>query len=256
MSATYPLLLKGRVAVVSGATRGIGFEIASELAKRGATVVVCSRDIESAKEAAKKIGGNAHPSALDVSNPASVRAFVRRIITKHGRIDILVNNAGYPFDKEIWYKKLHEVSDGDFDRILKVDLKGTFRITRAVIPEMLKKRHGVIISISSTPALAGHVEGAPYTLAKAGIVAMTKHIATEYASRGIRAYTLALGNIATDATFNSMSKSAQKRAAQENAMKRWGDPKEVARVAASIAGDDFSFATGNTIVIDGGAVLL
>lgn len=256
MSATYPLLLKGRVAVVSGATRGIGFEIASELARRSATVLVCSRDIDSAKEAAEKIGKNARPAALDVSNPESVRAFVRSTVSKYGAIDILVNNAGYPFDKKIWYKKLHEVSDDDFDRIVEVDLKGTFRMTRAVLAVMAKKRRGVIISISSTPALAGHVEGAPYTLAKAGIVAMTKHVAMEYASRGIRAYTLALGNIATDATFKSMSAGAQKKAAQENAMKRWGGPKEVAKIAASIAGDDFSFATGNTIVIDGGAVLL
>jgi 3-oxoacyl-[acyl-carrier protein] reductase len=256
MSATYPLLLKGRVAVVSGATRGIGFEIASELVRRGATVIVCSRDIKSAREAAKKIGRGAHPAALDVSSPASVRAFVRRAVEGHGRIDVLVNNAGYPFDKKIWYKGFHKVSDADFDRILEVDLKGTFRLTRAVLAAMLKKRRGVIISISSTPALAGHVEGAPYTLAKAGVVAMTKHVAMEYAGRGIRAYTLALGNIATDATFKSMSAGAQKKAAQENAMKRWGDPKEVAKVAASIAGDDFTFATGNTIVVDGGAVLL
>ncbi|WP_415283436.1 SDR family NAD(P)-dependent oxidoreductase [Candidatus Nitrososphaera sp. FF02] len=248
--------MKGRVAAVTGATRGIGFEIASELARKGATVIVCSRDIESAREAAKKIGSGAHPSALDISNPASVRAFVRRTVARHGRIDILVNNAGYPFDKKIWYRQFHETADGEFDHIVEVDLKGTFRVTRAVIPVMLKKKSGVIISISSTPAIAGHVEGAPYTLAKAGIVAMTKHVAIEYASRGIRAYTLALGNIATDATFNSMSASARKKAAQENAMKRWGDPKEVAKVAAGIAGDDFSFATGNTIIIDGGAVLL
>ncbi len=248
--------MKGRVAAVTGATRGIGFEIASELARRGATVIVCSRDIESARQAAKKIGSSAHPSALDVSSPSSVRAFVHRTVARHGGIDVLVNNAGYPFDSKIWYKELHKVSNSEFDRIVDVDLKGTFRLTRAVIPVMLKKGRGVIISISSTPAIAGHVEGAPYTLAKAGIVAMTKHVAMEYASRGIRAYTLALGNIATDATFKSMSASAQKKAAQENAMKRWGDPKEVARVAASIATDDFSFATGNTIVIDGGAVLL
>lgn len=248
--------MKGSVAAVSGATRGIGFEVASELAKRGATVLVCSRDAQSAREAAKKIGSNAHPHALDISSPASVRAFVRRAVARHGRMDILVNNAGYPFDKKIWYKKLHDVSDNDFDRIVEVDLKGTFRLTRAVLPVMLKNRRGVIISISSTPALAGHVEGAPYTLAKAGIVAMTKHVAMEYASSGIRAYTLALGNIATDATFKSMNKNARRQAAQENAMKRWGNPKEVAKVAASVAGDDFSFATGNTIVIDGGAVLL
>jgi 3-oxoacyl-[acyl-carrier protein] reductase len=121
---------------------------------------------------------------------------------------------------------------------------------------MVRKKSGVIISISSTPAIAGHVEGAPYTLAKAGIIAMTKHVALEYGNRGIRAYSLALGNIATNATFDSMDEKARREAAQENAMKRWGKPREVARVAASLAGEDFSFATGNTIVIDGGAVLL
>jgi 3-oxoacyl-[acyl-carrier protein] reductase len=134
---------------------------------------------------------------------------------------------------------------------------GSVRISQTVISSMLKRDGGgVIISISSTPVISGYTEGAPYTVAKAGIIAMTKHIALEYGGRNIRAYALALGNIATDATFNSMTASEKKKAAMENAMKRWGSPKEVARVAASIASDDFSFATGNTIVVDGGTVLL
>ncbi|MEO9295298.1 MAG: SDR family NAD(P)-dependent oxidoreductase [Nitrososphaera sp.] len=258
MSSTYHLqLLKGRVAIVSGATRGIGYEIAKELAARGATVVVCSRDLKSAQAAAKKIGNNARAGRLDVSSAQSVKDLINTI-TKggHGRIDILVNNAGYPFDRKTWYKKFHEVQDSEADAIIDVDLKGTYRLARAVIPAMIKKGGGVIISISSTPAIAGHAEGSPYTLAKSAIIAMTKHIALEYGQRNIRAYTLALGNIATDATFNSMTEKERKAAGQENAMKRWGKPEEVARVAASIASDDFSFATGNTIVIDGGAVLL
>lgn len=256
MSIIYHLPLKGKVAAITGATRGIGFEMALEFARRGAAVLLCSRDIKSAGDAAKKVGKNAHPFSLDISSPASVRAFVKDAVAGHGRIDVLVNNAGYPFDKKTWYKEMHEVTDEEFDRILDVDLKGTFRLTRAVLPVMVRKKSGVIISISSTPAIAGHVEGAPYTLAKAGIIAMTKHVALEYGNRGIRAYSLALGNIATNATFDSMDEKARREAAQENAMKRWGKPREVARVAASLAGEDFSFATGNTIVIDGGAVLL
>lgn len=248
-------MLKGRVAVVSGATRGIGYEIARELAARGAAVAVCSRDLKSAQDAAKKIGGNAFAGQLDVSSAQSVKNLVRTVAKEHGRIDILVNNAGYPFDRKTWYKKFHEVKDDEADAIIDVDLKGTFRLTRAVIAAMTKKG-GVIISISSTPAIAGHTEGAPYTIAKSAIIAMTKHIALEYGADNIRAYTLALGNIATDATFNSMTEKERKAAAKENSMKRWGKPSEVARVAASLAGDDFSFATGNTIVIDGGAVLL
>lgn len=253
--------MKGKVAAITGATRGIGLEMAREFAKRGATVLVCSRDIKSAGDAAERVGKNAHPFSLDVSSPASVKAFVQDAVAKHGRIDILVNNAGYPFDKKTWYKEMHDITDEEFDRVLEVDLKGTFRLTRAVLPVMIKKKNGgggggVIISISSTPAIAGHVEGAPYTLAKAGIIAMTKHVALEYGDRGVRAYSLALGNIATNATFDSMDEKARRQAAQENSMKRWGKPEEVARVAASLAGGDFAFATGNTIVIDGGAVLL
>jgi 3-oxoacyl-[acyl-carrier protein] reductase len=255
--AYHSALLKGRVAVVTGAARGIGFEIASEFAARGATVVACSRDIGSATKAAGKMGKNAHAGSVDISSPSSVGDFVKKTTRDFGTIDILVNNAGYPFDRKSWYKKLYEVTDEEASAVIEVDLKGTFRMTRAVIPVMMRdKKGGVIVSISSTPAIAGHTEGAPYTLAKAGIIAMTKHVALEYGSHNIRAYTLALGNIATDATFNSMTDKERRAAAGENAMKRWGKPREVARVAASVAGDDFSFATGNTIVIDGGAIFL
>jgi 3-oxoacyl-[acyl-carrier protein] reductase len=104
--------------------------------------------------------------------------------------------------------------------------------------------------------VSGHTEGAPYTVAKAGVIAITKHIALEYGDKNIRAYTLALGNISSEATFSTMTVTERKKAAMENSMKRWGDPQEVAMVAASVASDDFSFATGNTIVIDGGTVLL
>jgi 3-oxoacyl-[acyl-carrier protein] reductase len=198
---------------------------------------------------------NADPAELDITDESSVLKFAKMVSDHYGSVDILVNNAGYPFDRKIWYKQLHKVGDDEFKNILAVDLQGTFRLTRAVLP-LMAKTGGVVISISSTPAISGHVEGAPYTLAKAGIIAMTKHIALEYGRKNIRAYTLALGNIATDATFNSMTATERKMAASENAMKRWGDPREVARVAACVASDDFSFATGNTIVIDGGTVML
>jgi 3-oxoacyl-[acyl-carrier protein] reductase len=168
----------------------------------------------------------------------------------------LVNNAGYPFDRKIWTKRFHEVDEDEFDRIIQVDLKGTLRLCHSVLPAMLSSGGGVIINISSTPAVSGHTEGAPYTVAKAGVIAITKHIALEYGDKNIRAYTLALGNISSEATFSSMTVTERRKAAMENSMKRWGEPQEVAKVAASVADDDFSFATGNTIVIDGGTVLL
>jgi 3-oxoacyl-[acyl-carrier protein] reductase len=249
-------LLKGKVAIVTGASRGIGFEIAREFAARGATVVVCSRKTASAEKAASMIKGKTYPERLDVTDSAGVAKLVQHVAERHGRIDILVNNAGYPFDRKIWTKRFHEVTEDELDRVIQVDLKGTFRLCHSTLPIMFKGGGGVIINIASTPAISGSNEGGPYTVAKAGVIAITKHIALEYGDKNIKAYTLALGNISTDATFNSMTVTEKKKAALENSMKRWGDPSEVAKVAASVAGDDFSFATGNTIVIDGGTVLL
>ncbi len=246
-------MLKDKVAIVTGASKGIGFEIAKEFAARGATVIVCSRSMADAEKSAGLIKGKVYPEQLDVTSQPAVAKFMRHMLERHRRIDILINNAGYPFDRKMWFKKFHEVTEEEVDRVINVDLKGTFRLSRAAIPLMLKGG-GVIISISSTPAISGHTEGAPYSIAKAGIIAMTKHIALEYGN--IRAYTLALGNISSEATFNSMTPAEKKKAAAENSMRRWGYPKEVASVAASLADDSFSFATGNTIVIDGGAVLL
>ena len=113
----------------------------------------------------------------------------------------------------------------------------------------------MVINIASTPAIVGHLPGAPYTIAKSGVIAITRHIALEYGEKNIRAYTLALGNITTQATFASMTLIEGKKATTENSMKRWGDIKKVATIAASMASEDFSFAT-HTIVIDGGTVML
>jgi len=249
-------LLKGKVAVVTGASRGIGFEIAKEFAARGASVIVCSRKVANAEKSASMIKGKAYPEKLDVTDAPCVTKFIRHVLERHDHIDILVNNAGYPFDRKIWTKRFHEVAEDEFDKVMRVDLKGTLRLCRFVLPTMIKNGGGVIINISSTPAISGYTEGAPYTIAKAGIIAITKHIALEYGDKNIRAYSLALGNISSEATFSSMTVTERRRAAMENAMKRWGDPSEVAKVAASVASDDFSFATGNTLVIDGGTVLL
>lgn len=249
-------MLKGKVAVITGASRGIGFEIAREFATRGATVIVCSRKVASAKRAASMIKGKVYPERLDVTDAPGVTKFMRHVVKTHGRVDILVNNAGYPFDRKIWTKRFHEVGEEEFDRIIQVDLRGTLRLCQAAIPNMIKTGWGVIINIASTPAVSGHTEGAPYTIAKAGVIAVTRHIAREYGYKKVRAYALALGNISSEATFNSMTTTERKNAAMENSMKRWGDPREVAKIAATVASDDFTFATGNTIVIDGGTVML
>jgi len=245
------VLLENKVAVVTGSTRGIGFSIAKEFAENnGATTVVCSRNKQQAERAMQQIGGNVFAAEIDVTNDFSVKEFMQQILSKFGRIDILVNNAGYPFDNKIWYKRLHEGTDEELQKIMRVDLQGSVRVSRAVIGSILKEntlkeedRGGVIINISS------------YTIAKAAIIALTKCIALEYGINNIRSYTMALGNIATLATYGSMTEEDRNKAAEEPSMKRWGKPEEVAKVAACIASDSFSFATGNTIVIDGGTVL-
>lgn len=255
-------MLKDKVAIVSGASRGLGFEISKQFAERGATVIICSRSMASAENSASRIKGKTYPEKLDVTNAQGIAEFMRHVAERHKHIDILINNAGYPFDRMIWNKRFHEVAEEDLEKVIDVDLKGTFRLSQATIPFMIKKGSsargagGVIINIASTPAIAGHTAGVPYSIAKSGVIAITKHIALEYGDKNIRAYTLALGNISTEATFASMTLTERKKAAMENSMKRWGDPREVATIAVSVASEDFAFATGNTIVIDGGTVML
>ena len=263
--------LLDKVAIVTGSSKGIGFEIAKEFSERGAIVIVCSRNLHQSKTAASKIIGTAHALEVDVTKESSVKKFISAVMNRYQKIDILVNNSGYPFDDTIWNKNIHEGSSDELERIINVDLLGSIRLCRAVLPVMLQDSSnefqsknktggrgmgGVIINISSTPAISGRVGGFPYSIAKSGNITLTKCIAKEYSRFGIRAYTLALGNIATPATLDSMTEQIIIKAAVESPMKRWGKPNEVAKIAASLADDDFSYATGNTIVIDGGTVLI
>jgi 3-oxoacyl-[acyl-carrier protein] reductase len=248
-----------KVAVVTGSTRVIDFAISKEFAENNnAIVIVCSRSKQSAVKSAEEIKGKTFAAEIDVTNRSSIKRFLQQIVSDHERIDILINNAGYSFDRKIWYKKFHEVTDDEVDRIIEVDLKGSMRLSMAVLHSMLQNNpeEGVIINISSTPAIAGHIGGASYTIAKAANIALTKCIVLEYGDKNIRAYTLALDNIATLAKYYSMNENDRNKAAEEPSMRRWARPEEVAKVDACIASDNFSFATGNTIVIDGGTVLL
>ncbi|MGZ5549688.1 MAG: SDR family NAD(P)-dependent oxidoreductase [Nitrososphaeraceae archaeon] len=256
--------LEDKIILISGSARGIGYEMAKYFAEIcGSIVIVCSRHIENAKKVSKIIKGKTYAIELDVTNINNINYCIGDIIKKFGKIDILINNAGYRFDKEVWYKKFHEIEIDHFMEIINVDLMGSIRLSKAVLSQMIKKdklknnkRGGVIINISSTPALSGHIEGSPYTIAKSGVIGLTKHIAREYGIYNIRAYTLALGNISTDATYYSMDEKHRSRAEEETSLKRWGSPDEVAKIASRIASDDFSYSTGNTIIIDGGTIMI
>jgi len=181
---------------------------------------------------------------------------VSRAIEKLGGIDILVCAAGYPFDPELWDKSLHELTEDDFLRTFNSDLLGSFRFAKGVIPEMIRQRSGVVILFSSTTAIAGYNKGGSYTIAKSAVRGLAKEIASEYGEYNVRAYAVAPGNIKTDATFNNLSKEEQSSLANESPMKRWGNPEEVAHVCVVLGSDNMSFVTGQTIVVDGGTVML
>jgi NAD(P)-dependent dehydrogenase (short-subunit alcohol dehydrogenase family) len=222
-----------KIAVVTGSTRVIDFAISKEFAENNNTIViVCSRSKQSAVKSAEEIKGKTFAAEIDVTNRSSIKRFLQQIVSDHERIDILINNAGYSFDRKIWYKKFHEVTDDEVDRIIEVDLKGSMRLSMAVLHSMLQNNpeEWVIINISSTPAIAGHIEGASYTIAKAANIALTKCIVLEYGDKNIRAYTLALDNIATLAKYYSMNENDRNKAAEEPSMRRWAGLKRSPRL--------------------------
>ncbi len=248
--------LDGKVGIVTGGAGGLGLEIAKELARRGAVVIITSRKKSKLQRACNMIGSNCYGFELDVIKSKSLVQFIKRISKNFDSIDILINNAGFPFKREIWFKKVHDITDKELLDILQVDLIGSFRISKEILKIMMKKRNGVIINIASTPAISGHSYGSPYSIAKAGLIGLSKHIALEYGRYNIRSYSVALGDIDTQAMRKSLSKSELQKARNENTLKRLGRPEEIAKSIASIAGENFSFSTGNTLIIDGGKLVI
>lgn len=248
--------LDGKIGIVTGATGGLGLEIARELARNGATVVITSRKKSKLQKVCNLIDNNCYGFQLDVSKKKSLLHFVESISKDFNNVDILINNAGFPFERKIWFKNVHDISEIELMNIIRVDLVGSFRITGEILKIMMKKRRGVIISIASTPAISGHNCGSPYSIAKAGLICLTKHIALEYGQYNIRSYSVALGDIDTQAMRKSLSKTELLKARNENTLKRLGRPEEIAKSIVSLAGESFSFSTGNTIIIDGGKVFI
>lgn len=250
------LSLDGKICIVTGGAGGLGLEIAKEFARKSATVIITSRKKSKLQNACNLIGKNSYGFKLDVVNTQSTGQFIKRISQDFDTVDVLVNNAGFPFERKIWFKNVHDITDTELLNIIQVDLIGSFRVTKEILKIMMKKRKGVIINIASTPAISGHSFGSPYSIAKAGLIGLTKHIALEYGQYNIRSYSVALGDIDTQAMRKSLSKSELRRARNENTLKRLGRPEEIARSIVSIASENFSFSTGNTLIIDGGKVVI
>ncbi len=252
-------LLPDRVCIITGATEGMGRATARLFSEHGARVVVCSRREERCRAVADELraryGADPLPVAADISVQKDVDELVRSSIKKYSRIDVLVNYAGntqaYGRLRNV---PIHELSDEDLRSVLDVDLLGTFRTCRTVLPHMMKQRNGVIINVSSTPTVAGHSEDAVYMIAKGGVSALTKNMAKHYGPYNIRANVIAPGNIKNPTTWNVLSEEERRRGTEEAPLKRWGEAEDIAGVALMLASDYASFVTGQTVVVDGGTV--
>jgi 3-oxoacyl-[acyl-carrier protein] reductase len=242
--------LSGQVALVTGASRGIGAAIARDLAAAGARVVVNYRAQRPAADAVvaaiADAGGTAEALPFDVADAVQVDSAVRALVERLGKIDVLVNNAGVSADALILRTR-----DDDWNRVLDVNLKGVFNCTRAVARSMMRARTGRIINISSVVAVSGNTGQASYAAAKAGVIGFTKATARELAGRGITANVIAPGLIATDMT-DAMNPAARDMVLALVPLGRLGRPEEVAAAVTFLAGAGGAYITGQVIHINGG----
>lgn len=254
--------LKGKVAIVTGGSGGIGSATAEMFASEGATVIIhYGRSKEKAQELAANFSKRYKTTCVaigaDASNKAGVEKLVSQVYIKFGRIDILANFLGFVVNKETedyWNAPFEKVPWQHFEDVLNVDLRGIVNFCQAVIPHMKRQKYGKIINISSTPAIAGHYKGHPFTAAKAANAGITKDLALELGRFGIRANAIAPGDIETGWS-KTLSKSEYRAIPKENPLQRWGQPIDVARVALFLASELSDFVNGQTIIVDGGAVI-
>ena len=245
-------LLENKVAVITGAGRGIGEAIARKLAGEGAAIAVCDVMPDNAKQVADslaKSGTKALAYPVNVADGKQVREVCDRIVADFGRVDILVNNAGITRDG-----LLLRMSEEDWDLVLGVNLKGAFLFTKALSRTMLKQRSGAIVNIASIVGVAGNAGQANYSASKAGMIGLTKTVAKEFASRGIRANAVAPGFIQTPMT-DKLSEEAKKTQTDFIGLGRLGTPEDVANVVLFLASDLSSYVTGQVVGVDGGLKL-
>lgn len=246
-------MLNTKVAVVTGASRGIGRAIACALAAEGTFVVINyngSRDCAfQVKQEIEEAGGKAEIFQCDVSDFSACEAFFKEVIAQYGRVDILVNNAGITKDG-----LLMRMSEDDFDVVLNTNLKGTFHCTRFVARQMLKQKSGRIINMASVSGVLGNAGQANYSASKAGVIGLTKSTARELASRGITVNAIAPGFIHTEMTA-VLSDALKEQAVSQIPMGTFGEAEDVAQAVVFLASDQARYITGQVLCVDGGMAM-
>ena len=238
-------MLEGKVALVTGAGRGIGAAIAETLAREGAFVVVNYRGSgQAAQELAEKIGGVA--MQCDVADFEACENMIKTMIETYGHLDILVNNAGITRDG-----LLMKMSEEDFDAVLNTNLKGAFNCIKHISRQMLKQKSGHIVNISSVSGVMGNAGQVNYSASKAGVIGMTKAVAREMASRGITCNAVAPGFIKTDMT-EVLSDTIKENISAQIPMRAFGETADVANLVAFLASDEAKYITGQVIAVNGG----
>lgn len=244
--------LQGRIALVTGASRGIGREVALRLAGDGADVACLATTLQGAAETAAEIaalGRRAHAVACDVASSSEVEATFAEVREALGAVEVLVNNAGIARDG-----LLMRMNDDDWGRVLQVNLTGAFHCCRAAVKDMMRARYGRIVNMTSIVGLLGAAGQANYAAAKAGLVGLTRSLAKELGSRGITCNAVAPGFIETAMT-EDLPEAMRARVLETAPLGRLGTPTDVAGVVAFLVGDDAEYVTGQTIVVDGGLTL-
>jgi len=246
-------ILQDKVAIVTGASRGIGKSIAQVFAREGAKVVLCGRKQETLDEVAREIGPSARPVACHVGKPEQLQNLVDASTREFGRIDILVNNAATNIAQE----PCLDIDEAKFDKMVEINLKSAFRLIRLVAPGMCQRGSGSIINIASISGLRPQYYGMLYSMTKAALIMMTESYALELGPKGVRVNAIAPGLIQTVLSeYYWKDEKLREQVVSKQPIQHLGQPEEIGEVALLLASDRASYLTGQTIVVDGGATLM